>query len=52
MMLGHLGERRAAQRIFNALETVLLKGERLTPDLKGRATTSQFGDAIIREIER
>jgi isocitrate dehydrogenase (NAD+) len=52
MMLNHLGERRAAQRIFNALETVLLKGERLTPDLKGRATTSQFGDAIIREIER
>lgn len=52
MMLDHLGERRAAKRIFAALETVLLKGERLTPDLKGSATTSQFGDAIIREIER
>jgi isocitrate/isopropylmalate dehydrogenase len=51
-LLNHLGERRAAKRIFAGLEKVLLMGERLTPDLKGGATTSQFGDAIIREIER
>ncbi|MBM2804779.1 MAG: Isocitrate dehydrogenase [Deltaproteobacteria bacterium] len=52
MMLDHVGERRAAKRIFAALETVLLKGERLTPDLNGRSSTKQFADTIIREIER
>ena len=51
-MLDHVGERRAAKRIFDALETVLLKGERLTRDLKGSATTTQFADAIVREIEK
>ena len=50
-MLDHLGEPRAAKRISSALEAVLLKGERLTPDLKGRATTTQFADAIVRLIE-
>ena len=52
MMLNHVGEGRAAKRIFDALETVLLKGERLTPDLNGRSGTAQFADAIMREIER
>ena len=52
MMLDHVGEGRAAKRIFDALETVLLKGERLTPDLNGRSGTAQFADAIMREIER
>jgi len=52
MMLDHVGERRAAKRIFDALETVLLKGERLTPDLHGRSSTTQFADAIMREVER
>jgi len=52
MMLDHIGEGRAAKRIFDALETVLLKGERLTPDLNGRSGTTQFADAIMREIER
>ena len=52
MMLNHCGEGPAATRIAKALETVLLKGEQLTPDLNGSATTTQFGDAVIREIER
>jgi isocitrate dehydrogenase (NAD+) len=52
MLLDHVGERRAAKRIFDALETVLLKGERLTPDLHGRSSTTQFADAIMREVER
>jgi isocitrate dehydrogenase (NAD+) len=52
MLLDHVGEGRAAKRIFNALETVLLKGERLTPDLRGRSSTTQFADAIMREVER
>ena len=52
MMLNHIGEKKAAKRISNALEVVLQRGDRLTPDLGGSATTTQFADAIIREIER
>jgi isocitrate dehydrogenase (NAD+) len=51
-MLNHIAERKAAKTISAALETVLLKGEVLTRDLGGRATTKQFADAIIREIEK
>jgi isocitrate/isopropylmalate dehydrogenase len=35
-----------------ALERVLTRGEALTRDLGGNATTKKFGEAIIREIER
>jgi isocitrate dehydrogenase (NAD+) len=52
MMLNHIGEERAAKRISTALETVLRKGDCLTPDLGGSATTTKFADAIIGEIER
>jgi isocitrate dehydrogenase (NAD+) len=52
MMLNHIGEKKAAARISNALEIVLQRGDRLTPDLGGSATTTKFADAIIREIER
>jgi len=52
MMLNHISEKKAAKRIFAALETVLKKGDCLTPDLGGSATTTKFADAIIREIER
>jgi isocitrate dehydrogenase (NAD+) len=52
MMLEHIGEAKAAARISAALETVLIKGDRRTADLGGSATTTQFGDAIMREIER
>jgi isocitrate dehydrogenase (NAD+) len=52
MMLSHIGEKKAAQRISNALETVLKKGDCLTPDLGGVATTTKFAEAIIKEIER
>ena len=52
MMLQHFAERAAAERIRNALEAVLLKGECRTADLGGKATTTRFADAIIREMER
>jgi isocitrate dehydrogenase (NAD+) len=52
MMLNHIGEKKAAERISNALETVLQRGDCLTPDLGGSATTTKFAAAIIREIER
>jgi isocitrate/isopropylmalate dehydrogenase len=52
MMLSHIGQKKASTRISNALEIVLQRGDRLTPDLGGSATTTKFADAIIREIER
>jgi len=52
MMLRHLSEKAAANRISLALERVLMRGEVLTPDLGGTATTKKFADAIIREMEK
>jgi isocitrate dehydrogenase (NAD+) len=52
MMLRHLSEKAAANRIASALERVLMRGEVMTRDLGGGATTKQFAEAIIREIER
>jgi isocitrate dehydrogenase (NAD+) len=52
MMLEHISEKAAAKKIRSSLETVLLRGDVLTPDLGGTATTKKFADAIIRGIER
>ena len=52
MMLRHLSEKAAANRISLALERVLMRGEVTTRDLGGTATTKKFAEAIIREIER
>ena len=52
MMLDHLSEKAAASRISLALEQVLMRGEVMTADLGGTATTKRFADAIIREIEK
>jgi isocitrate dehydrogenase (NAD+) len=52
MMLDHIGEKKAARRISKALEGVLKRGDCLTPDLGGSATTTKFSEAIIRAIER
>lgn len=52
MMLDHLGERAAAERIRTALGRVLSAGAVRTRDLGGDASTTEFTDAICREIER
>jgi isocitrate dehydrogenase (NAD+) len=51
MMLEHLGEIKAAERIMNAVYRVLGEGKVLTPDLRGEATTMQYADEIVRFIE-
>ena len=51
LMLRHLGEHDAALKIRNALEKVYRHKEKLTRDVGGQAGTSEFADAIIREIE-
>ncbi|MGD2066734.1 MAG: isocitrate/isopropylmalate dehydrogenase family protein [Candidatus Bathyarchaeota archaeon] len=47
MMLDHLGESSWAERIENAIVTVLNEGKVLTPDLGGSSSTKQVTDAII-----
>jgi isocitrate dehydrogenase (NAD+) len=47
LMLAHLGEREASRRLQNAIESVYAEGEHLTGDVGGKASTSEFTDAII-----
>jgi isocitrate dehydrogenase (NAD+) len=50
LMLKHLDEREAAERIQASLERVLAEGQVLTRDLGGQATTIDFTEAIIRSL--
>ncbi|MEP6593323.1 MAG: isocitrate dehydrogenase (NAD(+)) [Acidobacteriota bacterium] len=52
MMLDHIGERERAGRIRAALTRVLEAGAVRTRDLGGSASTTEFTDAVCREIER
>jgi isocitrate dehydrogenase (NAD+) len=52
MMLDHIGERAAAERIRTALSNVLAAGRVRTHDLGGTASTTEFTDAICRELEK
>jgi isocitrate dehydrogenase (NAD+) len=47
LMLRHLGERKAADRILAALTGVIAAGKVLTRDLGGQATTIDFTNAVI-----
>jgi tartrate dehydrogenase/decarboxylase/D-malate dehydrogenase len=46
MMLDHLGEKAAAQAVNAAVEKVLGEGVVATPDLGGKSTTADLGNAI------
>jgi isocitrate dehydrogenase (NAD+) len=50
MMLKFVGDREIAARVQKALENVLAKGELLTRDLGGNATTLDFTEAVIRAL--
>jgi isopropylmalate/isohomocitrate dehydrogenase-like protein len=50
MMLDYLGETGWAERIENAVVTVLEEGKVLTPDLGGSSSTKQVTDAIIAAL--
>jgi tartrate dehydrogenase/decarboxylase / D-malate dehydrogenase len=51
MMLEHLGERPAAERLMRAVERVTAAPELHTPDLGGKATTRAVTAAMIRALE-
>ncbi len=56
LMLEHLGEREAADRLEHAVADVIREGERVTYDLKPRRDdptavgTSEYADAIIEKL--
>jgi isocitrate dehydrogenase (NAD+) len=52
MMLRHLGETQAAERIDEALRRVYREGNHLTPDVGGEATTEEFTAAVIAALHQ
>jgi len=51
MLLRHLGEVAAADRLKRAIFDHLAKGRILTPDMGGQATTAQVRDGIRNELQ-
>lgn len=51
MMLRHIGEAGAADRIYGALVNVFTKRKIFTFDLGGSATTTEFAKAIMEELD-
>jgi tartrate dehydrogenase/decarboxylase/D-malate dehydrogenase len=51
MMLEHLGEKPAGERLMRAVERVTANPSLHTPDLGGSATTRQVTDAVIAAIQ-
>lgn len=52
LMLHHLNETKAAERIYKALVNVLERGDVRTRDLGGSASTTAFTQAICDEVQR
>jgi len=50
LLLEHIGQRGAAQRIETAILRTLERGEGLTPDLGGKGTTHTLTQEILRHL--
>src|SRR6059058_4471193 len=51
LMLRHLGESDAADRMHTAIEHVYREGQKTTRDVGGKVGTSEFADAVIAGLE-
>ena len=51
-MLNHLDESEAAERLRKAIASIYAKGKPLTADVGGSASTTEFTEAVVREIEK
>ncbi|MCX5901754.1 MAG: isocitrate/isopropylmalate family dehydrogenase, partial [Proteobacteria bacterium] len=51
LMLHHIGEPHAANRLEAAIAEILKEGREVTYDLGGKAKTSQYADAIIAKMQ-
>ncbi|MDD3012946.1 MAG: isocitrate/isopropylmalate dehydrogenase family protein [Candidatus Gastranaerophilales bacterium] len=52
LMLKHIGEAEAADKLYNAVTNVIQKGEILTFDLGGSASTMDFAKAVADEVRK
>jgi tartrate dehydrogenase/decarboxylase / D-malate dehydrogenase len=50
LMMDHLNLPDLGSLILQGIESVLVKGDVATPDLGGKSTTQELGDAIAREL--
>ena len=50
MMLQYIKENDAATRLRLAIEKVFIEGKSTTPDIGGKATTTEFTEAIIKNL--
>jgi isocitrate dehydrogenase (NAD+) len=51
LMLIHLGEASAAARLRGAIERVYAERKHLPPDVGGNASTGEFTDAVIANLD-
>jgi isocitrate dehydrogenase (NAD+) len=51
LMLIHLKERDAANRLLSAIESVYREKKNLTPDVGGAGTTDSFTGAVIEKLQ-
>ncbi len=51
LLLRHIGEQAAAERVEEAVRAVIAEGRTVTYDLGGSAGTSDFADAIVARLE-
>ena len=50
LMLRHLGYTQGADRLDTAVDQVIREGQFLTPDLKGKSTTNEVLEAVLRKL--
>jgi isocitrate dehydrogenase (NAD+) len=50
LMLAHIGERQASERLQNAIHEVYAEAQHLTGDVGGKASTTEFTDAVIAKL--
>ncbi len=51
LMLRHLGEQEAANRVKAAVHAVYREGKHLTRDMGGDSSTSEFADAVVEQVQ-
>jgi isocitrate dehydrogenase (NAD+) len=51
LLLRHIGQQAAAQRVEDAIRAVIAEGRATTYDLGGSAGTSEFADAIVARLD-
>jgi len=51
MLLEHIGERTAAERLAHAIREAIASKEAVTPDLGGSATTRMYTSAVLKRLK-